>query len=68
LVVAAVVPEPGSQIDHAELMAFASRQLATYKRPRAFYVVDALPKSAAGKALKREIRAQLTERHPQRTP
>lgn len=65
LVVAAVVPEPGSQPDCAELIAFASRQLATYKRPRAIYLVDELPKSAAGKALKREIRAQLTERHRQ---
>jgi acyl-CoA synthetase (AMP-forming)/AMP-acid ligase II len=65
LVVAAVVPEPGSQPDSAELIAFASRQLATYKRPRAIYFVDELPKSAAGKALKREIRAQLAERHRQ---
>ncbi|MCS6800344.1 MAG: AMP-binding protein [Chloroflexota bacterium] len=66
LVVAAVVPAPGSRVDEAELIAFASSQLATYKRPRAIYFVDALPKSAAGKALKRELRAELAERHRQR--
>lgn len=63
LIVAAVVPEPGTLADAGDILAFVSGQLATYKRPRAVYFVDELPKSAAGKALKREIRSLLGERH-----
>ncbi|GIW12337.1 MAG: long-chain-fatty-acid--CoA ligase [Dehalococcoidia bacterium] len=66
LVAAAVVPVPGQTITPEELFAFASRQLATYKRPRAVYVLAELPKSAAGKVLKREVRALLAEQHRQR--
>ena len=43
-----------------ELIAFARTRLASHKVPKSVHVVDALPKNASGKLLKRELRAQLT--------
>lgn len=39
-----------------ELLALSRDQLAGYKRPRSFDVVDEMPRSAAGKLLKRRLR------------
>jgi long-chain acyl-CoA synthetase len=41
----------------AELVAIAREHLAGYKQPKSFEVVDVMPRSAAGKLLKRELRA-----------
>jgi 4-coumarate--CoA ligase len=41
-----------------ELMAFANARLATYKAIRAVTFVDAIPKTASGKILRRELKAQ----------
>ena len=54
--VAAVVLAPGTQTSDAELEAFCRERLATYKVPRGFDFVTALPKSATGKVLKRVLR------------
>jgi acyl-CoA synthetase (AMP-forming)/AMP-acid ligase II len=44
-------------------MAFAAQRLTSYKKPRSIEFVDALPVSATGKVLKKDLRAQLgTER------
>lgn len=60
--VAVVVPapghEPGAELG-AALAAALDEQVAPYKRLRAVHVTDALPISAAGKVLKRELRDQL---------
>jgi long-chain acyl-CoA synthetase len=56
LVTAIVVRSPGSAADESELAAFARRRLAGYKLPRSVLFVDELPRSAAGKVLKRELR------------
>lgn len=53
--IAAVVVLKG-QADEAELVAWAREHLATHKAPEAVHVVDALPKNASGKLLKRELR------------
>lgn len=45
----------------AELAAICSSELAGYKRPRSFAAVDEMPRSAAGKLLKRQIRAPYWE-------
>ena len=39
-----------------DLIAFARERLAGYKLPRSIDFVDALPRTASGKVLKRELR------------
>jgi long-chain acyl-CoA synthetase len=53
---AVVVARPGTAPTAAELVAFARERLAHYKCPTIVEFVAALPKSAAGKILKRELR------------
>jgi long-chain acyl-CoA synthetase len=38
-----------------ELIAFAGRSLAAYKRPRLVRFVDDLPKTSTGKIMRREL-------------
>jgi hypothetical protein len=38
--------------------------MASFKRPRAVLVVDALPKTATGKMQRYRVRELVTERHP----
>lgn len=47
--------EPGT-VTEEELMAFCRDHLPTYKRPKIIQFMDALPKSAVGKILRRELR------------
>lgn len=51
-----VVLRPGAQASGAELIDFLSNQLARYKVPRRVHFLEALPISAAGKILKRELK------------
>jgi long-chain acyl-CoA synthetase len=55
-IVAFVVPEPGARPDPATLLAHCARSLARYKCPTRVAIVDALPRSFAGKVLRRELR------------
>ncbi len=59
--VAAVVARPGASIDPVELAGFCCSRLAAYKVPVAFRLVAALPRSAGGKLLRREVRTMLGE-------
>jgi long-chain acyl-CoA synthetase len=52
---AIVVPRPGHTIDPAELREWLAEGLAAYKIPRIYKIVEALPKGATGKILKRQI-------------
>jgi long-chain acyl-CoA synthetase len=52
-----VVPQPGAALADTELDAHCRAHLATYKVPRGYEVVAELPKSPAGKILKRALRA-----------
>jgi len=71
LLVAQVVLKDGASADlsqsRRELMAFLRERLPSYKVPRRLEVVEALPKSAVGKVLRREIReavrAQVDDDH-----
>ena len=56
---ACVVLKPGATVTEAELIAFLRERLAGYKTPKSVHFVDALPMSAAGKILKRDLRAML---------
>jgi acyl-CoA synthetase (AMP-forming)/AMP-acid ligase II len=47
-----------------ELRARCAAHLAGYKRPRRWYVLDELPRTASGKVRKHELRDLLAEREP----
>ena len=53
---AVVVPAPGADVVEAELIVFAREHLAHYKCPTSVDVVEALPRNATGKILKRQLR------------
>jgi acyl-CoA synthetase (AMP-forming)/AMP-acid ligase II len=53
---AIVQPKPGESIDLEQLRAFVDERLAGYKRPRAYELRDELPRTDAGKLLKRVLR------------
>ncbi|HTK61772.1 MAG TPA: AMP-binding protein [Pseudonocardia sp.] len=62
LVVAVVVPaDPGSW-DQAELDAHCRQNLAGYKLPRRWELVEELPRNAYGKVVKRDLRESLEGR------
>ncbi len=50
-----VVLRPGRQVDPKDLIAYCRQNLARYKIPKEIVITDALPKSPAGKILKREL-------------
>ena len=54
-VAAVVALKPGTSATTDELREFVKEQVAAYKYPRQVRIVDALPKTATGKILKREI-------------
>lgn len=54
-VAAAVALLPGAQATPDDLREFVRAQVAPYKYPREVWLLDALPKGATGKILKREI-------------
>lgn len=54
---AVVALKPGARLTEAELIDHCRRHLARYKVPRSVEFLGALPKSAAGKILKRELRS-----------
>ena len=55
-VTAFIVLNKGEILDPADLKQFLKGQLAGYKVPKEYIAVDELPKSAAGKILKRELK------------
>jgi long-chain acyl-CoA synthetase len=57
-VTAAVVLRQGDALDTAALVAWARSRLAPFKLPKLVHVVDALPRNANGKLLKRDLRAR----------
>jgi long-chain acyl-CoA synthetase len=53
---AVVVLRPDAVADESALIAFCQERIASYKKPKSIEFVSALPKSAYGKVLKRELR------------
>ena len=50
-----VILKPGAAATSGELRAWSKATMAAYKYPRVVEVVDALPMTATGKILKREL-------------
>jgi long-chain acyl-CoA synthetase len=64
-VAAALVLRPRTPDDVvAELERLCREQLAQYKRPRLWHVLESLPRTASGKVRKGELRELLIERTP----
>ncbi len=51
-----VVLNDGKTVSEADLMAYTKEHIASYKYPRVIEFIDALPMSATGKILKKELR------------
>lgn len=57
---AIVVLKEGRKLTEQEIIDFCQDKLARYKIPKSATFVDSLPRTAAGKVLKRELRKQYT--------
>ena len=55
---------PAPSLTAADVMAFVAERVAPYKKVRAVEFVDAIPKSAAGKILRRHLRAREAKATP----
>jgi long-chain acyl-CoA synthetase len=55
-VTAFIIPQKGHQIDPVSLKDYLKARLAGFKVPKEYIAVEELPKSGAGKVLKREIK------------
>lgn len=58
---AAVVIHDGHDVGDDDLQSFCAERIARYKIPERIWFIDALPRNANGKFLKRELRDQLVE-------
>ncbi|UVO11183.1 acyl-CoA synthetase [Mycobacterium sp. SVM_VP21] len=54
-IVAFVVPSAGGAAQTSELIDYVGQQLSAHKRPREVRIVDALPRNAMGKVLKKAL-------------
>jgi len=57
--VAAVVPKPGALISEPQVMALFEGRIAHYKRPRAVFFVETLPRNALGKVQREDLKTML---------
>jgi long-chain acyl-CoA synthetase len=65
--IAFVVARPGAALVAADLQAWANSRVGKTQRLTAVELVEALPRSAIGKVLKRELRDDYRGRHPRET-
>jgi long-chain acyl-CoA synthetase len=59
-VTAFIIARPGQEIIPEDLKRFLKAHLSPYKVPKQYVVLDEMPKTAAGKILKRELRKQFS--------
>jgi acyl-coenzyme A synthetase/AMP-(fatty) acid ligase len=50
-----IVQQPGQKLTAEEIMEWVAKQVAPYKKVRKVAFIDAIPKSAAGKILRRQL-------------
>ncbi len=53
---AMVVPKPGAKPSAQDIIAFARTRVAAFKAPKSVAFIEALPRNASGKILRRELR------------
>ena len=58
---AVLAVEPGAEVDRTTVQEYCSQNLAKFKVPNDIAIVDALPRNATGKVLKRELRDQFVD-------
>jgi fatty-acyl-CoA synthase len=63
-----VVLQPGAVLDPEDLARFGRERLASFKVPRSFVAVPALPRTASGKVQKHRLRHEGDVPFPSRTP
>jgi len=63
---AVVAPRAGTEVTAEELIAFCRTRLGGFKLPRSVDFVQALPRNALGKVLKRELREPYWAGHARR--
>jgi long-chain acyl-CoA synthetase len=61
-----VVVKPGETLSAEEVIQYCREKLAPYKAPKMIEFIDALPKSAVGKVLRREVR-EMDQKKSQQT-
>jgi long-chain acyl-CoA synthetase len=61
-VVAYIIPKPGKIIDPLELKAYLKTRLSPFKVPKEYHTVKDLPRSPAGKILKKELRKKVLDK------
>ncbi|WP_422060325.1 fatty acid--CoA ligase [Sphingopyxis sp.] len=54
---AVCVPKPGMTVDEADIIAWTRDRIAAFKAPRSVDVIEALPRNASGKILRKDLRA-----------
>jgi long-chain acyl-CoA synthetase len=59
VVVAFVVAQPGKTVNTHDLDAICLQEIARFKRPKRYEIVESLPKNNYGKVLKTALRQQL---------
>ncbi len=65
-ILAFVVPREGAKVTADELITFARTKIAGYKVPRKIEFLDALPRNASGKVLKKDLREPYWQGHQRR--
>lgn len=53
---AIIVPNPGAVIDEAAMIAWLRERMSAYKVPKSISIINAMPRNASGKILRRELR------------
>jgi long-chain acyl-CoA synthetase len=61
VIVAFVVLQQGSHVNAHDLDAYCLNEIARFKRPKRYELVDSLPKNNYGKVLKTELRQRLAQ-------
>ncbi|WP_185964494.1 acyl-CoA synthetase [Aliikangiella marina] len=63
LVAICVITAPGQTVSEQELLDFGQQNLAKYKAPKIVHFYDDFPRTKNGKVLRKELIAQLQEKH-----